>query len=190
MFKIVTAFVTLLLAAGFSRPVAAQNHADAAYDFLVHGIHNARIAADLRGPVLMINEQPVPPLAFFYNSSVANRLGFLSPQVSLAASHGVHIFSFPFTGWPWHCAGNADNPANADYAKADSLIELYLRSDPKAVFLLRIPIWPAISLDQCAKVGQDDEILYRDGSRARFSIASDRYFEEVLATTRATDPPL
>jgi hypothetical protein len=137
----------------------------------------------------MINGQPVPPLLFFFNTQVpasviaagVKGLQYLAPQMQDANAAGIHIFSMGFDSWPWD-AGSAANPPS--FSASDQEMAQLLKTDPQAVFLLRIPVSPPANWSgwaNYAQWGPNEDNLYLDGTSAPISIASNVYFQGFIA---------
>ena len=151
------------------------------YDFAKNGVQSAKVDNSTGVPRLLINGQPVPPLLFFYNTGGVSGLQYLAPQMQKAVAAGIHIYSFGLSNWPWD-PGTAAKPA--DFSAADQEMDQLLKSDPQAVFLLRIPALPPPDWSGWAnhdQWGKNEDNLYRDGTSALASIASDVYLQGFLA---------
>jgi hypothetical protein len=151
------------------------------YDFVKNGVQSAKVDNSTGVPRLQINGQPVPPLLFFYNTQGVEGLQYLAPQMQKAMAAGIHIYSFNFYHWPWD-PGTAAQPA--DFSTSDQEMDQLLKSDPQAVFLLRIPVVPPTNWSgwaNYAQWGKTEDNQYLDGTSAPISIASDVYFQGFLA---------
>ncbi len=168
------------LAAWYLTLAALPAAAAPPYDFLQHGIREARIVPIRGVPQLRINGEAVPPLMFFYNLETPTTRYWLDSQVREAAASGIHLYSTTFDGWPW-------DGSPPDYSAADRQLDLFLRTDPQAVFLLRINVNPDArwaGWRDRESLRRTDDIRYRDGSTRPVSAASDRYFQAFLASVR------
>ena len=159
------------------------------YNFVQNGVQSATVDNSTGVPRLMINGQPVPPLLFFFNTQVpasviaagVKGLQYLAPQMQDANAAGIHIFSMGFDSWPWD-AGSAANPPS--FSASDQEMAQLLKTDPQAVFLLRIPVSPPANWSgwaNYAQWGPNEDNLYLDGTSAPISIASNVYFQGFIA---------
>jgi len=160
--------IALAASASTSRAVSPK------YDFLTAEVQTARVSANNGMPRLLINDRPVPPLIFFYNIAIPNRLENLAPQVQYAATNGVHIYSFEYK-IPW---------TGSYYAYFDNAMDQFIAQDPNATFLLRIKqeIYDQTGSLQFG-VGQDN--LFLDNTTEPISIGSDAYYEAYADALRA-----
>ena len=88
-FQFIALFLALCLAPALSR---AETTGTQGIDFTP--IAQARIDNTGGMPRLMINDEPVPPIIFWFNvGQVPNAVErFQDPQVKLAAAAGIHIY--------------------------------------------------------------------------------------------------
>ena len=121
----------------------------------------------------MINDSPVLPLILFFNGGVdpEKNISNLTSQVKMSSKAGVHIYSMPFTSWPW--VENGD-----DFTEADSILDQYIKADPQAMFIPRIWVEPWNNWKGWKDAPKDERILYADGSRSMPSVASDYFWEK------------
>ena len=133
------------------------------------GIQTARIEAANGMPRLLLNDQPTPPLIFFFNSAMETGGHHLVPQVRQAAEAGIHLLSMPFVGWPWEEEG--------DYGYSDGILDRFIEVDPEALFILRLYAEPSATWPGWAQVPDGQNMAYADGSAGPPSIASDLYWD-------------
>ena len=168
-FQFIALFLALCLAPALSR---AETTGTQGIDFTP--IAQARIDNTGGMPRLMINDEPVPPIIFWFNvGQVPNAVErFQDPQVKLAAAAGIHIYGlliyFP----------RAADGINIDFATAEATLDTFIRADPKAVFFLRVVPYPTPQWGDWKDVSEDDKMIFDDGTTTplQISIASD-YFE-------------
>jgi hypothetical protein len=114
---------------------------------------------------------------FFFNLEIpAGRLALLSPQVRDASASGIHLYSTTFDSWPWE-------GSPPDYTGADQQMDLFLKADPKAIFLLRVNISPPynwVGWRDRDRLRDTEDYRYADGSTEPVSAASDFYFQASL----------
>lgn len=171
----VTTFIVTLLLLG---SCDASSVGPPPYVFVEQGVRTARIEQRSGMPVLLINDQPVPPLYFFFNY-LTDRLQYLQPQVQMAATAGVHVLSMPLWGWTW------EGQEPPDFSWADREIGQYLAADPKAVLILRMIMYPPDGWEPSPPLTADDDSLFLDGSRQRISPASEAYHQGFVRSLMA-----
>lgn len=132
---------------------------------------------------LIINGKPAPPLWFQYSEDfIPSHIQFLAPEVQDAASHGLHVYSIDFRGWPW----DNQNTAPLDFSYADQLIDNITQVDPQAALILNVGVWPGRGWKPPVAPTNADYILYPDGSQVidayHMSMASDIFFNGFLTS--------
>lgn len=141
-------------------------------DSIEPNITSAQIKSRNGVPTLLLNDKPTRPFIFFFNTDVTNKRKpeLQKSQIALARQAGVHIYSLPFRT-PLRPDGVTPN-----YEHSDSLLDGFIRHDPKAVFILRLYPGPDGSWKEWrhGKEKHPDELmLYADGTRGVVSMASD-----------------
>ena len=128
-------------------------------------------------PRLLVNGQPVVPLVFFFNThqnpNYVER--FQDPQARLAASAGVHIYSFLMPG-----ANYNQGWEHVDHSATDKILDDFIRVDPQAVFILRYLPGPTGNWQEWRDIPKDQLWCYADGSLGAngwmLSLASEYYW--------------
>jgi hypothetical protein len=116
---------------------------------------------------------------FFYNLETSTPRDFLDAEVRHAANNGIHLYSTTFDWWPWD--------SSEDYAAADRQMDLFLKTDPDAVFLLRIDVGPPATWSgwkNRERLRETDDIRYANGSSVPVSAASETYHQAFLSALR------
>ncbi len=141
---------------------------------------SARIVATNGVPRLLINDQPTPPLIFFFNTYLLDTgAANLAPQVQAAAAHGVHIYSLVLP-WPWVWEGTTP-----DYSIGDAHLQPFISADPNALFLVRINVDPPWDWPGLASAPSTDFILFKDGPSQSVSAASQFFHDHFITSLRA-----
>jgi len=134
------------------------------------GVEQARIDRQGGMPRLLVNDKPVVPLVFFHNTDIPGPKSarYLTEQVTLAAEHGVHIYSLPFRH---HRAADGVTP---DYERSNRLLDAFIEADPQAVFILRVYPGPDWSWKEWKTIPDTEFEVFADGTRSKMlSIASE-----------------
>jgi hypothetical protein len=128
-------------------------------------------------PVLFLNGVATPPQVFFFNNEAAYgaKRVYWEPQVKMAASAGVHIYSFVLR-MP---AIGTDEAPTLDWLK--QVLDPFIESDPQAVFIPRIYVGASA---QWLAAHPDQQMVTADGSRGVEAIASDAWMEDTRKKTR------
>ena len=139
-------------------------------------VQQASIVADHGVPRVLINGQTVLPFIFFFNTSCSAKQTeqYLEPQVRAAAENQIHLFSLDFVGWPWVEEQETTDP---DFSHTDHLLDLFIKADPQATFILRFYDTPPAGWQGCAAIPPDELILFADGTRGPPSLASASVWE-------------
>lgn len=140
----------------------------------------ARVETINQTPVLTLNGKPHPAMIFFFNSSMNIGQENLRPQVEMARSHGVHLYSMPFVNWPWLEYDKEMKPVPPDYTESTRILDRYLEVDPEALFLLRIWSTPPHSWKGWEQLSRAELALYDDGSTGMASLASEPLWKAFL----------
>jgi hypothetical protein len=153
------------------------------FDFLTNGIRSARVALENGVPTLLINDEAVPPLMFVYQGFRSDPLLFWPQQAQKASTHGIHLYGIQLLSFPWD---QGPNGPPMDYSGVDQRINSFLKSDPQAVFLLRIGVWPSADWRPETPPTVGDQITLRNGTvlTGQPSIASEIYANGFLVSAR------
>lgn len=135
-------------------------------------VEHARIEKVNGVPRLLINDAPVAPVIFFYNTDVGGE--GLAPikarQIGHARDTGVHVYSLPL-----RCP-RKDGGAEPNYAYVESLLEPFVRNDPGAIFIVRLFPGPWPFWKEWADIPQTEIEQFADGSQGGVSMASDYFW--------------
>lgn len=169
----------LLILAASCLWAANENDNPSPPEYAIDGISEARIDFLDGMPRLLINNDPVLPVVFFFNTAGGCDSGQvnLAPQVELAARNGFHIYSMPFINWPW--IGDGD-----DFSASDHTLDRFIEVDPQAMFILRIWVEPPHNWSGWKDAPQNERILYADGTRSLPSVASEYYWKKFEQSLR------
>ena len=137
------------------------------------GISQARIDNQGGMPRMLINEQPVLPIIFWFNIETSTNYLKLhqDPQVKLAVQAGIHIYGL-LIHFP-----RASDGTNIDFTAAEKYLDTFIQVDPQAVFFLRAFPWPTPQWKDWKAIAPDEMMVFDDGTTIapHISIASD-YF--------------
>jgi beta-galactosidase len=137
------------------------------------GISQARIDNQGGMPRMLINEQPVLPIIFWFNIETSTNYLKLHqhPQVKLAVQAGIHIYGL-LIHFP-----RASDGINIDFTAAEKYLDTFIQVDPQAVFFLRAFPWPTPQWKDWKAIAPDEMMVFDDGTTIapHISIASD-YF--------------
>jgi hypothetical protein len=137
------------------------------------GINRARIDAGAGFPRLMLNDQPVLPIIFWFTPGKVRNYQtlFQDPQVKMAAQAGIHIYGL-IIDFP-----RAADGLSTDFVAAEKILDSFIQVDPQATFFIRVFPFVNPQWKSWPTIPRDEMMVFDDGTTASpyISIASETF---------------
>ena len=136
-------------------------------------VREARVEAREGVPTIIVNDNPIHPVTFFFNTGMRPRVNDpkMGGQMRAAATGGVDVASF-VDFLDWRAPGKAPD-MELPSITAGHLLE----ANPRALLIPRIWAEPPAPWLEAIKMPEGDKVHYHDGSTRGGSLASDTFWD-------------